>query len=327
MTIQSRRWGSRYLAARLIISLATCALCAQTMADMIELSNEKILSSIPSMFDNIGIIRYSELDTNTVVGREFLRTFPPGAILAGADHSMRQYLQEHLSQEGLSVNVTALSSSEVGSSSDSSERNVLQIYVANEPTREIEAVLAARVHVQRIEHPDFSLYQEINARQLEYAAFFGDNTVLLANDAESIEFVVERLLAQAPEPEATWSELSEVNRSAPILILRNLKYPIPQPEAYDTPNEGNFAIGMWISDASRAAFELEIASDLDLEEAKNYLRVVGAIEALSGPEGVALEIRPSGENYMGDLQLLYSEMGDHHTDLAFHWLLGIWFAI
>jgi len=130
------RWSSRYLVARLIISIAACVLSAQTMADMIELSNEKILSLIPNMYDNIGVIRYSELDTNTVVGREFLRTFPQGAILAGADHPMSQYLHEHLSQEGLSVNLTALSSSEVGSSSDSSERNVLRIYVASEPTRE-----------------------------------------------------------------------------------------------------------------------------------------------------------------------------------------------
>jgi len=45
----------------------------------------------------------------------------------------------------------------------------------------LETALAARDHMQRIEHPDFSLYQERNAEQLEYAAFVGDNIVLLAN--------------------------------------------------------------------------------------------------------------------------------------------------
>ena len=124
--------------------------------------------------------------------------------------------------------------------------------------------------------------------------------------------------------------LNGTDTQAPILILRRLQYPIVPPPNGDVPREENFIVSMWISDTSEPMFRLEIATDLNREAAQAYITTVGGIEMLSGPEGISLRLEdPVAEdgNYTGVLELIHNEAGDHYTDLAFHWLLGIWFAI
>lgn len=42
-------------------------------AQAAEPSNSKILGAIPQSFDNVGIVRYIDMDADTVVGSEFRR--------------------------------------------------------------------------------------------------------------------------------------------------------------------------------------------------------------------------------------------------------------
>ncbi|MEX2334406.1 MAG: hypothetical protein WD600_09120, partial [Pseudohongiella sp.] len=120
-----------------------------------ELSNNKILGAIPQSFDNIGIVRYIDMDADTVVGSEFRREVP--AVMPPPTSAMpvTHYLAERLRRDGVAVAATALSNQDVAASMGSSGRNTFQLYVAEQNTDGLQQTIASRRNIQRVGHAQF----------------------------------------------------------------------------------------------------------------------------------------------------------------------------
>ncbi len=295
-----------------------------------ELPNSKILGAIPQSFDNIGIIRYIDMDADTVVGSEFLREVP--AAMPAPTHAMpvHMYIAERLQLDGLSIAAFALSNQDTPASMDSSGRNRILLYVAEHNTADLMQSVSTRRDIQQVDHAQYEVYRDNAPGNPTYVAFLDETMILVTNNEDDIAESGPALLAQDSQPTPHWSMLNVVDMNAPALILRHLQYPMIPPPGADVPHHDNFVLGMWMSDLSAPIFQMEVSTDVQRAEAQEYIRTVGAIEALSGPEGMALNLEQPdapGSNYTGTLEVVHSEMGDHYTDLVFIWLLGNWFAI
>lgn len=93
-----------------------------------EPSNNTILGAIPQSFDNIGIVRYADMDADTVVGAQFLRETrtPPGMQGPTDAMPLGHYIAERLNADGLAIAVQALSNQDVGAGMDYSARNTFR---------------------------------------------------------------------------------------------------------------------------------------------------------------------------------------------------------
>lgn len=295
-----------------------------------ELSNRKILGAIPQSFDNIGIVRYTDMDSDTVIGAEFLREVPEAMPPPTSALPVGTYIAERLRQDGLAVAVTALSTQDIAAGMDYSARNIFRLYVAEQSTDGLMRAISSRGNIQQVEHEQYDIYRDDSTDDPTYIAFLDETLILVTNNEDDITVSGSALLAQDAQPASNWSMLGTVDFHAPVLILRYLQYPMTPPPGAEVPHHEDFVLGAWISDMSVPVFHLEASTDLGPGAAEDYIRTVGAIEAVSGPEGVAFSMEgrdAKGDSYLGRLELLHSELGDHYTDLAYIWLLGIWFAI
>jgi hypothetical protein len=146
---------------------------------------------------------------------------------------------------------------------------------------------------------------------------------------ESGEYTRSLVLVRLVSDEHTRSNRRTVDKDAPVLIPRYLQLPMTPPPGADVPHYDDFVLGMWMSDLSEPVFQMVVVTDLPHADAEHYIRTIGAIEAISGPEGMELNLEQQvAENkFTGTLEVVHHELGDHYTDLVFFWLLGIWFAI
>ena len=295
-----------------------------------ELSNIKILGAILQSFDNVGIVRYADMDAATVVGAEFLRKVPAAMPAPASALPVDRYIAERLMLDGLSIAAIALRNQDVTSSMGSSARSVFRLYVAKHDTAELVQSVSARSDVQAVSHPEYSIFRDNNPDNPIYIAFLNETLILITSNEDDIKESGAALVAQEPQPAPNWSMLNAVEIDAPVLILRHLQYPVSPPPGAEIQNHENFVLGMWISDMSAPVFQIEASTDLEPEAAEGYIRTVGAIEALAGPDNIAFSLdhpEETRQNYRGRLELHHSELGDHYTDLTYTWLLGIWFAI
>ena len=295
-----------------------------------ELTNSKILGAIPSTFDNIGIVRYIDMDAGTVVGSEFLRGVPAAMPPPPSALPVANYIAERLNLDGLSIAAVALSNDDVSASMDSTGRRNFRLYVADHDTGRLRQTIASRPDIEPVDHADYDVYRDNTPGNPTFVAFLNETLLLVTSNEEDINVSGPALLAQDAQPAPNWSILSAVEIDAPVLILRHLQYPMVPPPGADVPHHEDFVLGMWISDTSAPVFQIEASTDLGHEAAEHYIRTVGAIEAVAGPDGIAFSLdQPvaGNDNYPGSLELLHSELGDHYTDLIYVWLLGIWFTI
>lgn len=295
-----------------------------------ELTNTRILGAIPKPFDNIGIVRYIDMDAETVVGSEFLREAPSFMPAPTHDLPVGTYIAERLRLDGLSIGAVALSNQDVVADMANPARNIFRLYVAEHNTDELRKSISRRSDIQQVSNSQYEVYLDDNPVNPTYVAFLDETLILVTNREADITVSAPALLAQEAQVAPSWSVLTTVNINAPVLILRYLQYPMTPPPGSDVPHQDDFVMGMWISDLSMPAFQIEASTDLMHESAEDYIRTVGAIEALSGPEGITFTLAQpvtGDENYLGRLELLHSEMGDHYIDLTYVWLLGLWFAI
>jgi hypothetical protein len=314
-----------------ILPTVVCALLAAFNTNATELTNERILGALPQSFDNVGIVRYHELDESTVVGGEFLREAAPVMASAVPSLPLISFISHHLGTEGLALGAFALSNQDVGSGMGPSARSLFGLYVAENGLEQLIGMLENRNSVQQISHQEYRIFSEERNGSVVYAAFIDDRTILTSDQQGDILAIAQALQSEEiAEDSAIWRQLKDVNIDAPVLILRDLQFPMAPPPGFEVPSAENFILGLWMTDMSAPVFKLEAATELDVEAAENYITTVGGIEALSGPEGMALSLQPGTEtdsNITGTLTIVHSEMGDHYTDLTFHWLLGNWFSI
>ncbi|MEC8860916.1 MAG: hypothetical protein VYE29_13075 [Pseudomonadota bacterium] len=314
-----------------LLPTVVCALLAAFQTYAAELTNERILGALPPSFDNVGIVRYHELDESSVVGGEFLREAAPVMASALPNLPLISFISRHLRIEGMALGAFALSNLDMGSGVGPSARSVFGLYVAENSLEPLIRTLENRSPVQQISHQEYRIFSEERNGSVVYAAFIDDRTILTSDQQDDILAMALALQSEEiAEDSSNWRQLKDVDIDAPVLILRDLQFPMAPPPGFEVPSAENFILGMWMTDMSAPVFELEAATELDVEAAENYITTVGGIEALSGPEGMALRLQPRTEtdsNISGTLTVVHSEMGDHYTDLVFHWMLGNWFSI
>lgn len=81
-----------------------------------ELTNSKILGALPQSFDNIGIVRYIDMDADTVVGSEFRREVPAATPAPTNALPLSTYIAQRLRIDGLSIAAVAFSNQDVAAS-------------------------------------------------------------------------------------------------------------------------------------------------------------------------------------------------------------------